>query len=55
MKGSFVDTNIIIYSLSQDEIKQNIAIELLSKQPIVSIQVLSETANVMRKKLGFDL
>jgi predicted nucleic acid-binding protein len=55
MSGSFVDTNIVIYSISQDEIKNNIAIELLARQPVSSVQVLSETANVMRKKLGFDV
>ena len=55
MSGSFIDTNIIIYSLSQDEVKQDIAISLLAKKPVVSVQVLSETANVMRRKLGFDI
>lgn len=55
MSGSFIDTNIVIYSLGQDEIKQNIAIGLLSKNPAVSVQVLSETANVMRRKLNFDV
>jgi hypothetical protein len=28
MSGSFIDTNIIIYNLSQDKIKQDIAIML---------------------------
>ena len=32
MSGSFIDTNIVIYSLSQDEIKQDIAITLLAKK-----------------------
>lgn len=55
MSGSFIDTNIVIYSLSQDEVKQDIAIMLLAKKPVVSVQVLSETTNVMRRKLGFDV
>ncbi len=55
MSASFIDTNIVIYSLSKDEIKQDIAIWLLSKNPVVSVQVLSETANIMRRKLGFDI
>lgn len=55
MSGSFIDTNIIIYSFSQDKIKQDIAITLLAKTPVVSVQVLSETSNVMRRKLGFDI
>lgn len=55
MPGEFLDTNVIIYSLSQEERKQNKAIELLSRKPVVSVQVLSESANTMRRKLGFDV
>jgi predicted nucleic acid-binding protein len=55
MSASFIDTNIIIYSLSQDEVKQDVAISLLSTRPVISVQVLSETANIMRRKLGFDV
>jgi len=54
MSDSFIDTNIVIYSLSRDVVKQNIAITLLAQSPATSVQVLSETANVMRRKLGFD-
>jgi predicted nucleic acid-binding protein len=55
MSGEFLDTNVVIYSLSQEEQKQNKAIELLSRKPVVSVQVLSESANTMRRKLGFDV
>ncbi len=55
MPGEFIDTNIVIYSLSEDERKQNKALELLANKPIMSVQVLSETANIMRRKLGFDI
>lgn len=55
MPGEFVDTNIVIYSFSQDQHKQNKALAILAKQPVMSIQVLSETANIMRRKLGFDI
>lgn len=55
MPGEFLDTNVVIYSLSQEERKQNKAIELLSRKPVVSVQVLSESANTMRRKLGFDV
>lgn len=54
MPGEFVDTNIVIYSLSQDEHKQSKALAILAKRPVMSVQVLSETANIMRRKLGFD-
>nr|VFK06193.1 MAG: Predicted nucleic acid-binding protein, contains PIN domain [Candidatus Kentron sp. H]VFK06557.1 MAG: Predicted nucleic acid-binding protein, contains PIN domain [Candidatus Kentron sp. H]VFK09806.1 MAG: Predicted nucleic acid-binding protein, contains PIN domain [Candidatus Kentron sp. H] len=55
MSASFIDTNIVIYSLGQDDAKQDVAIRLLSKGPVVSVQVLSEAANIMRRKLGFEL
>jgi predicted nucleic acid-binding protein len=55
MPGEFVDTNIVIYSLSQNDPKQDKALSILASKPVSSIQVLSETANVMRRKLGFDL
>lgn len=54
MPGEFVDTNVVIYSLSQNEVKQDKAIAILANKPVMSVQVLSETANIMRRKLGFD-
>ena len=55
MPGEFVDTNIVIYSLSQDDKKQDKALALLANKPVISIQVLNETANIMRRKLGYDV
>lgn len=55
MPGEFIDTNVVIYSLSQNDTKQDKAIKLLANKPVISLQVLSETANIMRRKLGFDL
>jgi predicted nucleic acid-binding protein len=55
MPGEFIDTNIVIYSLSQDDKKQDKALALLVNKPVISIQVLNETANIMRRKLGFDV
>jgi predicted nucleic acid-binding protein len=55
MPGDFVDTNVVIYSFSQDEHKQHKALEILAKRPVMSVQVLSETANIMRRKLSFDI
>jgi len=55
MPDEFIDTNIIIYSLSKDEHKQHKALVLLANKPVMSVQVLSETANIMRRKLGFDV
>jgi len=48
----FFDSNIIVYLYSEDEQdKQSVAKTLLKKTPpIISTQVLSELANVLRKK-----
>ena len=55
MPVEFIDTNILIYSLSRDDKKQDKALALLANKPVISIQVLNETANIMRRKLGFDV
>ena len=55
MSGKFIDTNVVIYSLSDNEQKQYKALALLADYPVVSVQVLSEAANVMRRKLDFDI
>jgi predicted nucleic acid-binding protein len=55
MPGEFIDTNILIYSLDKGGQKQQKALALLADKPVMSVQVLSEAANVMRRKLGFDI
>jgi len=35
--------------------KQDKALALLVNKPVISIQVLNETANIMLRKLGFDV
>jgi len=55
MPGSFLDSNVILYSLSQDDTKQRKTLELLAAGGVVSTQVLGEVANVMRRKLGYDI
>jgi predicted nucleic acid-binding protein len=55
MPGSFIDSNVVLYSLSKDESKQLRALELLASGGLISIQVLGEVANVMRRKLGYEL
>jgi len=42
MPGEFIDTNIVIYSLSKDAQKQQKALALLADKPVMSVQVLSE-------------
>ncbi len=55
MSVEFVDTNIVLYSLSDDVAKRRQALTILANQPVLSLQVLNEAANVMRRKLKFDI
>ena len=50
----FLDTNIILYALSADTAKADIAEALMANHPIISVQVLNETANVLVRKLKRD-
>ncbi len=55
MSAEFVDTNIMIYSMSEDANKRRKALAILARKPLASVQVLNETANIMRRKLAFDI
>ena len=52
---SFIDTNIVIYSLGSNSTKAHIAAPLFVRNPCISTQVLSETANVASKRLGLSV
>lgn len=43
MRPAFFDTNVVLYLLSADEQKANIAEALLARGGSVSVQVLNET------------
>jgi len=53
-KPVFIDTNVLIYATDADSSKKRIALELLATHPVVSIQVINECANVLRKKFRLD-
>ncbi len=55
MSAKFVDTNIVLYSLSDEATKRRQALAILVDQPVLSLQVLSEAANIMRRKLQFAI
>lgn len=56
MKGkAFVDSNIWLYLLGNIEQKKQKALELLGQRHVISTQVLSENANVCRRKLALDI
>ena len=47
----FLDSNILIYALVQDDPRQASATTLLAEGGNVSVQVLNEVANVAHRKL----
>ena len=50
----FVDTNVLIYAIG-DDAKVSAARALIGSEAVISVQVLAEFANVLKKKLGFAL
>ena len=48
--GSFFDTNVLIYLASVDDRKADRALDLVAQGGTVSVQVLNEIANVLRRK-----
>jgi predicted nucleic acid-binding protein len=54
MPGSFFDTNIVLYALSDDTAKAAVTAELLAAGGTISVQVLNELANVARRKMSLS-
>ena len=46
----FLDSNICLYLLSDDDAKKEISFSLLEQNPIISTQVINESVNVILKK-----
>ncbi|MEX1198192.1 MAG: PIN domain-containing protein [Pseudohongiellaceae bacterium] len=53
-KRRFLDSNIILYLLSGNEYKALCSEQLLEQGGVISVQVLNEVTNVMRRKLAFE-
>jgi predicted nucleic acid-binding protein len=47
----FLDTNIVLYALGEDETKRQTARNLLISEPTISTQVINECSHVLRRKL----
>ena len=47
---AFVDTNVVLYLMSQDAQKAERARAVIAERPIISVQVLNEITNVARRK-----
>jgi predicted nucleic acid-binding protein len=50
----FVDSNIILYLFDVDKTKRYVAEQLLLKKPLVSAQVLTEVANVCKRRFKYS-
>lgn len=51
--GVFVDTNVLVYLFDDDELKTLRADECLNCATVISVQILNELTNVLRKKAKF--
>ena len=51
MSRPFLDTNVLLYSLTGGDPRQAVAVRLLAAGGTVSVQVLNEFANVARRKM----
>lgn len=49
----FVDTNILIYSIGNVIPKKIISVNLMCKNAVISTQIITESANVMSRKLKY--
>lgn len=52
---AFVDSNVWLYLLGNDQVKKEKALTLLQGSPIIGTQVLAENSNVCRRKFGLDI
>ena len=50
----FLDTNVLIYLLSADPVKADQAETVVRAGSLVSVQVLNEMTNIMRRKLAMS-
>lgn len=50
----FLDSNIVLYALSDDETKKHIALALLADIPHISTQVINECSHVLRRRLNWS-
>ncbi|MGZ3966036.1 MAG: PIN domain-containing protein [Mucilaginibacter sp.] len=54
MNEIFIDSNIILYLMDSNDHKRSIAQNLLLNSPFISAQVLTEVANICKRKFNYD-
>ncbi|MGH8567579.1 MAG: PIN domain-containing protein [Gammaproteobacteria bacterium] len=52
--SAFLDTNIVLYALGDDDLKRARARALLAAEPYISTQVVNECSHVLRRKLQWS-
>ena len=50
--AAFIDTNIVLYLVSADEVKAGVAETLLTQRPAATVQLLAELTHVCRRKFS---
>jgi len=50
----FLDTNILIYTVGNVIPQKKIAVDLIGSLAVISTQIVTESINVMYRKLGYD-
>jgi predicted nucleic acid-binding protein len=50
----FIDSNIVLYLMDGNDHKRSIAQELLLKTPFINAQILTEVANVCRRRFNYN-
>ncbi len=51
--GSFVDSNIILYLMDDNELKKSVSEKILVARPSISAQILTEVANVCKRRFKY--
>ncbi len=49
---AFLDSNVLLCAVAEDDVRRQVAEALLAQRPVVSAQVLAETSAVLRRKFG---
>ena len=51
---AFLDSNVLLYAVGDDDARRAVAESLLARRPVVSAQVLAETAAVRNRKFRLE-
>ena len=52
--SAFLDSNVVLYALGEDEAKRARGLDLIAAEPTISTQVVNECSHVLRRKAGWS-